>query len=82
MVNDARIKPNFFGAIANTSSPRLGGVNADRQTRFDARAARRWGDWDGYLALATPLLWLETEAALCFDNECGLAPPAVIELWP
>ena len=34
------------------------GVHADRRRRFDARSARRGGDWF-ILAVPTPLLWLE-----------------------
>ena len=81
MLNETRINVNPFGAAVNTSNP-LTGVNTDRQTRFEARAARRWGDWDGYLIFPAPLLWLETEPALCFDDECVFAPPAIVELWP
>ena len=82
MLNDTRTMVNPFGPAANTSYPRLKGVNTNRQARFEARAARRWGDWDDYLIFPTPLLWLETVPALCFDDECVFVPPAIVELWP
>jgi hypothetical protein len=37
------------------------GSNTIRQTRFDARSRRRYGDWS-ILDIPTYLLWLEEEA--------------------
>jgi hypothetical protein len=50
--------------------------------RFEARAERRWGNWGGFLEFPAPLLWLETELALCFGDEYVFEAPAIIELWP
>jgi hypothetical protein len=81
MANDTRIDINLFGP-AGSANARLNGVNNDRQTRFAARAARRWGDWDEFLVFPAPLLWLESEPVFCFGDECAFTPPEVIELWP
>ena len=81
MSNDTRINTNLFGA-GYVSNPRLNAVNTDRQTRFEARAARRWGYWDDFLIFPTPFLWVETVQTLCFGDECVFAPAEVIELWP
>ncbi len=62
------------------------GVNLDRQTRHNARAARRYGDWGGILAVPTAMLWLD-ELALA-DEEVELTSgainpwePAIIDIW-
>jgi hypothetical protein len=57
-------------------------ANINRQSRFDARAERRWGYWDNFLVFPTALLWLETEPVVCLGDECLLEEPAIIELWP
>lgn len=80
MVNDSRL----FATAKNAGPPTAyayAGVNTDRQSRFEARSARRWGDW-GILEFPAPLLWLETEPGLCWDDECIVTPPLVVELWP
>jgi hypothetical protein len=73
---------NLFGSAGATRQTRLNLVNVDRQSRFDARAERRWGNWGGFLAFPTPLLWLEAEPVVCFGDEGLLEEPAIIELWP
>lgn len=57
------------------------GINLDRQSRFDSRAARRDGDW-GILGVSTAFLWLEEESLLaCPDPQlCDAAP--IVDLWP
>lgn len=82
MLNKNLMNTNFFSSAGATRQPRLNLVNLNRQSRFDARAERRWGNWGGFLEFPTPLLWLETEPVLCFGNECLLEEPAIIELWP
>lgn len=73
---------NLFSANGAAPQMRLYLVNTDRQSRFDARAERRWGYWDGFLEFPTSLLWLEAEPVVCFGDECLLEEPAIIELWP
>ena len=73
---------NLFSSPGATRQTRLNLVNVDRQSRFNARAERRWGNWGGFLEFPTPLLWLETEPVVCFGDECLLEEPANIELWP
>ena len=68
--------------IANASARSYMLSNVDRRRRFEARAARRWGDWDDFLVFPAPLLWLEAEPALCVNDEFAFVEPVVIELWP
>ncbi len=82
MLNNNRINTTVFSSARAVPQPRLNLANIDRQSRFDARAERRWGNWDGFLAFPTPLLWLEAEPVVCVGNECLLEEPAIIELWP
>lgn len=82
MLNNNRINTNLFSVAGPVQQTRFNLVNTDRQSRFDARAERRWGNWDGFLAFPTPLLWLEAEPVVCFGNGCLLEEPAIIELWP
>jgi hypothetical protein len=82
MLNNNRINTNVFSSTRAVPQTRLNLVNIDRQSRFDARAERRWGNWGGFLEFPTPLLWLETEPVLCLSDECLLEEPAIIELWP
>ena len=59
------------------------GSNAERQSRFESRSARRWGDW-GILNIPTAALWfdeLELAAAADDDESTGMAP-AIIDIWP
>jgi len=81
MLNNNRINTNLFSSAGATGQTRLNLVNVDRQSRFDARAERRWGNWGGFLEFPTALLWLETEPVVCFGDECVLEEPAIIDLW-
>jgi hypothetical protein len=59
-------------------------VNTNRHTRHQARERRRGGDWDDFLAIPLPLLWLDevyAEVAL-FDAEEAIGPAPIIGLWP
>ena len=47
--------------VASTAARPNIGSNALRQTRFEARSRRRYGDWS-ILDIPTFLLWLEEEA--------------------
>ena len=82
MLNNNRINTNLFSSAGATRQTRLNLVNVDRQSRFDARAERRWGNWGDFLEFPPYLLWLETEPVVCFGDECLLEKPAIIELWP
>jgi hypothetical protein len=82
MFNKNPVNTNLFSSAGATRQTRLNLVNVDRQSRFDARAERRWGNWDDFLGFRTALLWLETEPVVCLGDECVLEEPAIIELWP
>jgi hypothetical protein len=82
MLNNNRINTNLFNSAEPVARTELGLSSLNRQSRFDARAERRWGNWGGFLEFPTPLLWLETEPVMCVGNECLLEEPALIELWP
>jgi hypothetical protein len=82
MLNNNRINTNLFNSAGTVQRTELSLSSLNRQSRFDARAERRWGNWDGFLAFPTPLLWLEAEPVVCFGEECLLEEPAIIELWP
>jgi hypothetical protein len=82
MLNNNRINTNLFSAAGAVPQTRFNLVNTNRQSWFEARAERRWGNWDGFLEFPAPLLWLETELALCFGDEYVFEAPAIIELWP
>ena len=81
MLNTNPMNTNLFSSAAATRQTRLNLVNVDRQTRFNARCERRWGNWGGFLEFPTALLWLETEPVVCFGDECVLEEPAIIDLW-
>ena len=81
MFNNNRINTNLFSVAGPARQTRFNLVYTGRQSKFDARAERRWGNWGGFLEFPTPLLWLETEPVVCFGDEC-LLEPAIIELWP
>lgn len=87
--------PNFtpatqlgrLGSTANLSSSVVNSytkVNADRQTRQQARERRRRGDWD-ILEIPTALLWLDVCETAAFDPyqalECEEAAE-IVDLWP
>jgi len=76
------LSQNFLNPAPPPAGSHLGGSSTNRKTRHDARAERRWGDWDDYLLLPTPFLWLESPPVMCFGDECVLTPEPIIELWP
>ena len=63
-------------------SPRLAGANLTRQTRFEARADRRLGNWD-ILAFPTPWLWFYDGLLplVADDDDDVVDVPAIIDLW-
>lgn len=71
MANIDRTQVSLFASAQKapaTSARSYIGVNNDRQSRFEARSARRWGDWS-ILEFPTHLLWLdETLAYACTTN--------------
>jgi len=84
MRNDDRRAVSPFASTPNLSSSRAGsyvGAHTDRQRRFEARSARRWGDWS-ILEFPIPLLWLYTEPWLSVDEEYEFEPTVAVELWP
>jgi hypothetical protein len=85
MANVYPTQVGLFGSAPKTAaapSRALRAVNKDRRSRFDARAARRWGDWSPYLEFPFPLLWLDDDFGPCLYDECEFVWPEVIELWP
>jgi hypothetical protein len=82
MLNNNRINTNLFSIAAPVPQTRLNLVNTNRQSRFDARAERRWGNWGCFLEFPAPLLWLETEPVVCLGDECVFAPTLIVDLWP
>lgn len=84
MANIDRTQVSLFASAQKapaTSARSYIGVNNDRQSRFEARSARRWGDWS-ILEFPTHLLWLDDDFGLCLYDECEFAWPEVVELWP
>jgi len=81
MRNDDRQTVSPFGATRNDpgTGPYMG-VYSDRLRRFEARSARRWGDWS-ILEFPRPLLWLYNEPWLLIDDEYEFEPSVVMELW-
>jgi len=75
-------KTSVFPEINQGSlSNRYGGGNLDRQTRFDLRSQRRWGDW-GILEFPSALLWFDEPCIPGdFDEPICLAPASIF-LWP
>jgi hypothetical protein len=53
---------------------------SDRQRRFDARSARRSGDWF-ILEVPTALLWLDDEDVPTPDNPWGWWPSVEAGIW-
>jgi len=69
----------FRGSIS-AGPARLAGANLTRQGKYDARAARRWGDW-GILEVPTALLWFD-EACALLDDQGACMEQAMMDLWP
>ena len=79
-------QPGRMGTTMNLSSSVVNSyskVNADRQTRQEARERRRRGDWD-ILEIPTAFLWLDVGEAAAFDPyralECDEAA-VIADLW-
>jgi hypothetical protein len=82
--NQARTQMSPLVRNPNLSSARVNsyvGAHTDRQRRFEARSARRDGDWF-ILDIPTPLLWLEEECLLSPYGDCDFIWPEPIGLWP
>jgi hypothetical protein len=56
------------------------GANTNRRSRFEARTARRYGDW-GILEIPTALLWFD-EIYAELDDDNGFLGPPIIDIWP
>lgn len=71
--------------VSTYSSPLVSsyaGVNRDRQSYFEARSARRWGDW-GILEVPAPVLWLDDIFAEAVLEDALIAPLTLaVDLWP
>ena len=77
MANLSLMGPDrYTGAQPN----RYRGGNTDRQSRFELRSQRRWGDW-GVLEFPSALLWFDDECVLDYGEPFCIAP-APIFLWP
>ena len=73
------LRPSF-APVSPGRSNQYRGVLANRQTRFDARSDRRYGDWS-FLELPTAMLWLDSE--LLATEAADDQPPQVWDnLWP
>jgi len=81
MLNNNRISTNLFSSAGPAPRTELRLSSLTRQSLFDARCERRWGNWGGFLKFTPALLWLETEPVVCFGDECVLEEPAIIDLW-
>jgi hypothetical protein len=74
----------LFQNVSNVSGARTigyGGIDVDRQSRFQARSDRRWGNWS-VLEVATPILWLGNQCEPLLPDELGEFISPVVELWP
>lgn len=83
MSNDLFMRGGLLarGNAASLPARSYAGVNADRQSRFGARTARRYGDW-GILAIPTAALWFDELAlAAVVDDELDVLAPAIIDIW-
>ena len=82
MPNDNVLRggPVVRGNVAGRSARSYVGAHNDRQSRFEARTARRYGDW-GILAIPTSILWFDEVCAEMFDDN-GCFVPVIIDLWP
>lgn len=67
------------GGISSRPAAHLAGANKTRQGKYDARAARRWGDW-GILELPAALLWFD-EACALLDDDGTCLPQAINDIW-
>ena len=56
------------------------GAHADRHSLFEARSARRRGDWS-ILEVPTAVLWLDNPCVPTPDPD-GCPEDVIIELWP
>jgi hypothetical protein len=85
MLNDSLQRGSgAWGSPRNISGGQFNsyaGVNVDRSSRFEARSARRWGDW-GILEIPASFLWLDEACELSPYEECEFAWPVLVELWP
>ena len=69
-----------FSPVSQNRVNQYRGVHADRRTRFDARSARRWGDWS-LLEFPTAMLWLDSELLAAEVADESLQEPWD-DLWP
>jgi hypothetical protein len=75
---DTLFPERYTGAQPRANTYTAG--NMDRQTRFQLRSRRRWGDW-GVLEFPSALLWFDDECVLDYGEPFCIAP-APIFLWP
>ena len=84
MLNGNSPRESLWNSPRNSSVGRFNafaGVNTDRRSRFEARSARRWGDW-GILAFPLPLLWLDDGWEFSPFDEVEFVWPELVDLWP
>jgi len=59
-----------FSNLSSAAVRPFVGSHIDRQSRFAARSARRWGDW-GVVEVPTAVLWFDdVYPSLVLDDEC------------
>jgi hypothetical protein len=68
-------------ALNNQSIRSLVGSNVNRQTRQNARAERRRGNWD-ILGIDTALLWAVDAYLADTDDNPMCAEPLADDIWP
>ena len=73
------LRPNV-SPVSPGRSNQYRGALAKRQTRFDARSDRRYGNWS-FLELPTAMLWLDSELLAA---EVAEDQPSQVRdnLWP
>jgi len=67
--------------LNNQPALALVGSNVKRQTRFNARADRRRGNWD-ILGIDTALLWAVDACLADTDDNPMCAEPLADDIWP
>lgn len=67
------------GGISGLPARSMVGAHKTRQSKYDARAARRGGDWR-ILEFPAALLWFD-EACAMLDDEGACLPQPINDIW-
>lgn len=83
MLNPNLTRGGLFGPVRPVSGGRSSYVraHADRQSLFEARSARRWGDWS-ILGVPTAILWLDNPCVPTIEDPDGCPEDVIFGLWP